>query len=152
MHLGCCSTFGNRKNTLVCGSSIFTLSESLATSLVHGSRNPARKTIRYFFNPARKTINVFVKDHAVKSVLLINKGGPTDINIAQILHLSNFFELYSSLYSFTIANQKSVRYSVSISYFTIIAVQSVNKGFVYITDLAWSLTCLSRLVYCNFTC
>ena len=42
MHLGC-STFGKRKNTLACGSSIFTLSESLATSLVHGSRNPARK-------------------------------------------------------------------------------------------------------------
>jgi hypothetical protein len=50
MHLGCCSTFGKRKNTLACGSSIFTLSESLATSLVHGSRNPARKTIRYSFN------------------------------------------------------------------------------------------------------
>jgi hypothetical protein len=47
--LGCCSTFGKRKNTLACGSSIFTLSESLATSLVHGSRNPARKTIRYSF-------------------------------------------------------------------------------------------------------
>jgi hypothetical protein len=28
-----------------------TLSESLATSLVHGSRNPARKTIRYPFIP-----------------------------------------------------------------------------------------------------
>ena len=50
MHLGCCSTFGKRKNTLACGSSIFTLSESLATSLVHRSRNPARKTIRYSFN------------------------------------------------------------------------------------------------------
>jgi hypothetical protein len=36
MHLGCRSTFGKRKNTLACGSSIFTLSESLATSLVHG--------------------------------------------------------------------------------------------------------------------
>jgi hypothetical protein len=34
VHLGCCSTFGKRKNTLACGSSIFTLSESLATSLV----------------------------------------------------------------------------------------------------------------------
>ena len=57
-----------------------------------------------------------------------NKGGPPDINIAQILHLSNFFELKRSLYSFTsIANQKSVRYSVSISYFTNIAVQNVNK-------------------------
>ena len=44
MHLGCCSTFGKRKNTHACGSSIFTLSESLATSLMHGSRNPARKT------------------------------------------------------------------------------------------------------------
>jgi hypothetical protein len=49
MHLGCCSTFGKHKNTLACGSSIFTLSESLAASLVHGSRNPARKTIRYSF-------------------------------------------------------------------------------------------------------
>jgi hypothetical protein len=47
MHLGSCSTFGKRKNTFACGSSIFTLSESLATSLVHGSHNPARKTIRY---------------------------------------------------------------------------------------------------------
>ena len=41
-----------------------------------------------------------IKDH-VKSVLRIssahNKGGPTDINIAQILHLSNFFELKRSL-------------------------------------------------------
>jgi hypothetical protein len=55
MHLGCCSTFGKRKNTLACGSSIFTLSESLATSLVHGPRNPARKTIRYSFNSKRKT-------------------------------------------------------------------------------------------------
>ena len=42
-----------------------------------------------------------VKD-AVKSVLRIssahNKGGPTDINIAQILHLSNFFELKRRVY------------------------------------------------------
>jgi hypothetical protein len=49
MHSGCCSTFGKRKNTPACGSSIFTLSESLAISLVHESRNPARKTIRYSF-------------------------------------------------------------------------------------------------------
>ena len=34
---------------LTCCSSMFTLSESLATSLVHGPRNPARKTIRYSF-------------------------------------------------------------------------------------------------------
>jgi hypothetical protein len=35
MHLlGCCSTFGKRKKTLACSSSIFTLSESLATSLM----------------------------------------------------------------------------------------------------------------------
>ena len=41
-----------------------------------------------------------VKDH-VKSVLRIssghNKGGPADINIGQILHLSNFFELKRTL-------------------------------------------------------
>ena len=52
------------------------------------------------------------------SVLLDhNKGGPIDINIAQILHLSNFFELKRNLvclYSFTIVNQKSVRYSVCL--------------------------------------
>jgi hypothetical protein len=37
------------------------------------------------------------------------------------------------IFSFTsIANQKSVRYSVSISYFTNTAVQNVNKAFVYI--------------------
>ena len=58
MHLGCCSTFGKRKNTLTCGSSIFTLSESLATSLVHGSRNPARKTIRYSFISAAHTSKI----------------------------------------------------------------------------------------------
>jgi hypothetical protein len=84
-----------------------------------------------------------VKDH-VKSVLRINsahnKGGPADISIAQILHLSNIFwiETYSSLYSLTLANQESVGYSVSMSYFTNIAVQNVNKG-VYITDLTRSL-------------
>ena len=42
-----------------------------------------------------------VKDD-VHSVLLIssahNKGGPPDINIAQILHLSNFFELKRTVY------------------------------------------------------
>ena len=27
-----------------------------------------------------------------------NKGGPPDINIAQILHLSNFFELKRTVY------------------------------------------------------
>ena len=41
-----------------------------------------------------------IKDH-VKSVLRIssthNKGGPTDIDIAHILHLSNFFELKRTL-------------------------------------------------------
>jgi hypothetical protein len=38
-----------------------------------------------------------------------------------------------------IANQKSVRYSVSISYFTNIAVQNVNKAFDYITEFTASL-------------
>ena len=46
MHLGCCTTFGKRKNTETFDK---TLSESLATSRVHGSRYPARKTIRYSF-------------------------------------------------------------------------------------------------------
>jgi hypothetical protein len=47
MHLGCCSTFGKRKNTLAF--EYFYAFQSLATSLVHGSHNPARKTIRYSF-------------------------------------------------------------------------------------------------------
>jgi hypothetical protein len=42
-----------------------------------------------------------IKDD-VHSVLRIssahNKGGPPDINIAQILHLSNFFELKRTVY------------------------------------------------------
>ena len=59
-----------------------------------------------------------------------NKGGRADINIAQILHLSNFFELKRRvLYSFAcIANQKNVTDSASISYFTNIAVQ--NRFFL----------------------
>ena len=42
-----------------------------------------------------------IKDY-VHPVLCIssahNKGGPSDINIAQILHLSNFFELKRTVY------------------------------------------------------
>jgi hypothetical protein len=45
--------------------------------------------------------NKTLKDD-VHSVLRIssahNKGGPPDINIAQILHLSNFFELKRTVY------------------------------------------------------
>ena len=45
-----------------------------------------------------------------------------------------------SLHSFiSIANQKSVRYSCSKSYFTNIEFQNVNKAFVYITDCNPSL-------------
>ena len=51
--------------------------------------------------PFQRLFPFFIKD-AVKSVLRIssahNKGGPADINIAQILHLSNFFELNCLLY------------------------------------------------------
>jgi hypothetical protein len=46
--------------------------------------------------------NCYKLKDAVKSVLRIssahNRGGPTDINIAQILHLSNFFELKRLVY------------------------------------------------------
>ena len=45
MHEGCRETLGKRKNTRGAGESIFTLSESRATSQVHGSRHPAWKTI-----------------------------------------------------------------------------------------------------------
>jgi hypothetical protein len=50
--------------------------------------------------PVKCLFNRSLKDH-VKSVLRIssahNKEEPTDINIAQILHLSNFFELKHTL-------------------------------------------------------
>ena len=39
---------------------------------------------------------------------------------------------------------------ISMSYFTNIAVQNVNKGFVYITDLTWSLNMLANKKYVQF--
>jgi hypothetical protein len=51
--------------------------------------------------PVLKKKRRLLKDD-VDSVLCIssahNKGGPPDINIAQILHLSNFFELKRTVY------------------------------------------------------
>ena len=51
-----------------------------------------------------------------------------DVNIVQISHLSNSFLIPNTgLHLFTsIANQNSVRYSVSRSYFIDIKVQNVN--------------------------
>jgi hypothetical protein len=49
MREGCRETFGKRKNTRAAGECIFPLSESRATSQVHGSRYPAWKTIWYSF-------------------------------------------------------------------------------------------------------
>jgi uncharacterized protein (UPF0332 family) len=82
------------------------------------------------------------------SVLLITKGDP------RYKHYPNFasFQLFwietYSLYSFTsIANQKSVRYSVSISYFTNIAVQNVNKVRACAQEWTPSLTIHEWNVY-----
>jgi hypothetical protein len=67
--------------------------------------------------------------------------------VTKFCNFTNFNKFFTGIYFFLpklkisltcklpIANQKSVRYSVSMSYFTNIAVQNVNKGFVYITDL-----------------
>ena len=46
----------------------------------------------------------------------------------------------------SIANQKSVRYSFSKSYFTNLEFQNVNKAFVYITDCNPSLSSISFFV------
>jgi hypothetical protein len=43
MHVGCCETFGKREKTRAVGECIFTLSESRATSQVHGLCYPARE-------------------------------------------------------------------------------------------------------------
>jgi hypothetical protein len=57
-----------------------------------------RQSMRLF---AGSAVNNIVKDD-VHSVLRIssahNKGEPPNINIAQILHLSNFFELKRTVY------------------------------------------------------
>jgi hypothetical protein len=50
---------------------------------------------------ATLTTGVRFKDdvHSVLRISFVhNKGGPPDINIAQILHLSNFFELERTVY------------------------------------------------------
>ena len=86
------------------------------------------------------------EDH-VKFVLRIssahNKGGPTDINIAQTLHLSNFFELKRSLvYIHLQENSFTIQFIYNTIYLPEkcqIAVQNVNKGFVYITDFTYGL-------------
>jgi hypothetical protein len=46
------------------------------------------------------------------------------------------------MFIFRHSEPESVRYSLSISYFTNIAVQNVNKAFVSITDFAASLIIL----------
>ena len=68
---------------------------SLRSSKVH---NHIHKP---FVNNALAFVHITLKDD-VHSVLRIssahNKGGPPDINIAQILHLSKFFELKRIVY------------------------------------------------------
>ncbi len=57
------------------------------------------------------------------------------INIAQISHLSNFSDIklrFILIYEHNTPEQVDIHYS--ISNFTNIAVQNVNKEFVYITD------------------
>ena len=84
-----------------------------------------------------------IKD-GLQSVLRIgsahNKGGPLNINIVQISH---FFELFELKFWFTFIYKHSkpekFRYSFSKSYFTNIEFQNVNKAFVYITDCNPSL-------------
>ena len=51
----------------------------------------------------------------------------------------NLFACHVLGNSLDIANQKSVRYSFSKSYFTNIEFQNVNKAFVYTTDCNPSL-------------
>jgi hypothetical protein len=57
-----------------------------------------------------------------------------------MLHLSNFFELKHTLVyvHLQLRTRKvlDIQFN-SMSYFTNIAVQNVNKGFVYIMDLTW---------------
>ena len=79
------------------------------------------------------------------SVLLITKGDrPQDKNFGKILHLSNFFELKRRVYihlAYKHSEPESVRYSVSISYFTK-AVQNVNKVCGYARE--WTSYLSSR--------
>ena len=79
------------------------------------------------------------------SVLLITKQGPlaecSDLNIVEFRIFRTFSELklwFIFIYEH-IANQNSVRFPVSINYFTNFAVQNVHKAFVYTTDLISTL-------------
>ena len=85
------------------------------------------------------------------SVLLITKGSP------RFKHCPNFasFELFwietCSLHSFTsIANQKTVRCSVSVSYFTNIAVQKLNKVHTCAQD--WTSSLMLMVGWMGRTC
>ena len=79
-----------------------------------------------------------IKDD-VKSVLRIgsahNNGGLADINIAQISHLSNF-SVIKFWFIFIYEHSKPEKDKL---YFRNMAVQNVNKGFVYIMDFTASL-------------
>ncbi len=77
------------------------------------------------------TVTVNLLKNLMFTVLDNPPSRPSDINIAQISHLSNFWFIYSFT---SIANQNRLTFSYSISYFTNIVVQNVNKVFVYITD------------------
>jgi hypothetical protein len=83
-------------------------------------------------------------------VLLITKGdSPTDINIAEILHLSNFFELKRTLVYIHL--QLRTRKVLDIQLVCLISYKYssskfINKGFVYITDLALCLNLKLKLI------
>ena len=87
----------------------------------------------------------------LKSVLRIgsahNKRGPSDLKIVEILHFSKLKLWFIFIYEH-IANQNSVRFSVSIIFYKFRSSKiNVNKTFVYITDLTSTLTsCFSLCI------
>ena len=88
-----------------------------------------------------------IKDD-VKYVLCIgsahDKGGPTDINIAQKSHLSNFSDLKLwFIFVYEHSNlTRTDRYSVIVRYCKHVN----NKGFVYITDFTTFLPNVSTIL------
>jgi hypothetical protein len=90
-----------------------------------------------------------IKDH-VKSVLSIssapNKGGPTDITIAQILHLSNIYKLKRTLVYIHLQLRTRKVLDIQFVYVLFYKYSSwkCKQTICYITDLTWSLNEISK--------
>jgi hypothetical protein len=153
MHLGCCSTFGKRKNTLVCGSSIFTLSESLANgscmdhAILHGKPFGIPLTLYDLFTDrivcyhfAKIWTNYMWKRSVLSVYLIMQKVYALHLTISHtdkklfLKHTKHPRELYLSKHTF---NQALLFLIVTCLNrpLTYICTQGLFLGFMYVISL-----------------